>query len=220
MRARPGVVALGRWLGPLALAGAVLAGGMAGFGCGSQAPDATTTTAAADSNGKMECASCHMPEYQSAPKHVGKKPTKCAVCHTSDAWRPPVLNHRWPLTGAHQKADCFYCHKGDPVVFMGTPKACVGCHQADYDRAPGHAGRFPTTCEQCHSTTAWKPTLPHEEPPPPATTTPATIPTAPAKRAPAPHVAPTPTKPLPPHPHPAPTPNPTVEPTSHASRRL
>ena len=39
-----------------------------------------------------------------------------------------------------------------------TPTACVGCHQADYDGSPypGHDG-FPTTCNDCHGTSAWTP---------------------------------------------------------------
>jgi hypothetical protein len=149
--------------------------------CGSDAasttagPVASASASARGAADEMECASCHMAEFQSAHGHVGKRPTKCAVCHTSDAWHPrKVLDHRWPLTGAHAKANCFDCHKGDPAVFEGTPKACVGCHQADYDKAPGHAGRRPTTCQDCHGTTAWKPPLSHEEAPPSSSGDPAT----------------------------------------------
>ena len=38
----------------------------------------------------------------------------------------------------------------------GTPRTCVGCHLADYQRtqAPNHAAAgFPTTCESCHRAT-------------------------------------------------------------------
>jgi hypothetical protein len=102
------------------------------------------------------CVACHLPEYQSAKDHQGKKPTRCEVCHASDAWHPTGLHHKWPLVGAHEKAQCFDCHKGDPVVFNGTPKACVGCHRAEYDAAADHPGHFATTCEDCHTTVAWK----------------------------------------------------------------
>ena len=110
-----------------------------------------------------ECAACHLADYRSVthPPHAGVKPTKCAVCHASYEWRPSRLEHAFPLTGAHAQASCFGCHRGTPAVFEGTPKACVACHRADYDRStfPGHS-RFPLTCDDCHSTSAWKPPLP------------------------------------------------------------
>ena len=66
--------------------------------------------------------------------------------------------HAWPLTGAHETLACGTCHVGEPPVYQGTPTLCVGCHQDDYDGSPfpGHAD-FPTTCENCHTTTAWIP---------------------------------------------------------------
>ena len=41
-------------------------------------------------------------------------------------------------------------------VFKGTPRECVGCHQANYNRtqSPNHvAAGFSTTCETCHRPT-------------------------------------------------------------------
>jgi hypothetical protein len=108
------------------------------------------------------CDTCHMTDFHAAPKHVGQKPTKCAVCHESYAWHPQRVDHPfYPIDGAHAKAACFGCHTGNPPLFGGTPKECVGCHRADYDRSrfPGHSS-FPLTCEKCHSVSAWKPTLP------------------------------------------------------------
>jgi hypothetical protein len=106
------------------------------------------------------CVGCHMPEYLEAqkPVHVGVRPTACAVCHSQQAWRPSIFDHPWPLTGAHTKTRCVSCHVGQPAVYAGTTRLCVGCHRDDYDRSdyPGHA-RFATTCGDCHSTTAWKP---------------------------------------------------------------
>ena len=106
------------------------------------------------------CASCHMPEYLRArhPVHVDQRPTTCGVCHTETSWRPSVINHPWPLTGAHAHVTCFDCHIGKPPVFEGTSDACVECHRTDFDRStfPGHS-RFPTTCADCHSTNAWTP---------------------------------------------------------------
>jgi hypothetical protein len=116
------------------------------------------------------CATCHLDEFSRVrnPVHVGEKPTTCGVCHTQDDWHPSILNHSWTLTGAHAKAaSCFECHKGDPVVFRGTPKLCFGCHAADYQRGPGHvAENYPTTCEVCHGTSAWKPILATAKVPP------------------------------------------------------
>jgi hypothetical protein len=109
------------------------------------------------------CATCHMDEFSHVrkPVHVGEKPTTCGVCHKQDDWHPSILNHAWTLTGAHAKAaSCFECHKGEPVVFRGTTKLCFGCHANDYERGPNHVvDHYPTTCEGCHSTAAWKPIL-------------------------------------------------------------
>jgi hypothetical protein len=107
-----------------------------------------------------DCAGCHMPEFQSVthPLHPGAKPTTCVVCHTQDRWRPSLLRHEWPLTGAHAKADCFACHRGTPPVFDGTGRAGVDCHRADAEKPAfaAHAS-FGTACEHCHTTSAWKP---------------------------------------------------------------
>ncbi len=135
---------------PALLCCAALAAGA----CGARAHDAQTRQAAG------ACANCHLPEYQAAknPPHAGVRPTACAVCHTQQAWRPSVFDHPYPLLGAHAKARCAACHVGQPPVYAGTSKQCVGCHRDDYDRSeyPGH-DRFATTCDDCHSTTAWKP---------------------------------------------------------------
>lgn len=182
-----------------------------------------------------ECATCHLAAFRSAPHHEGEKPTTCATCHSQDAWRPTRLKHAWPLTGAHKNAPCFYCHKGQPRVFLGTPRNCYGCHRADYEKAPRHvAEHFPTACERCHTTTSWKqrpenaalqtlpppiaaPTATTPRPRPTATRRPITRrPTATPRPAPRPQPAPTPA----PQPVPRPTPQPTRRPdvTSGASR--
>lgn len=113
------------------------------------------------------CASCHLSDFNGVhhPAHKGVKPTTCGICHSQDGWHPSVVNHPWPLTGAHAKEDvCFECHHGDPPTFRGTPKACYACHAADYQKGPDHVELpYPTTCEQCHGTTAWKPALPGVE---------------------------------------------------------
>lgn len=116
------------------------------------------------------CADCHAADYAAAdhPVHAGQKPLQCAVCHQPTRWHPSVLNHAWPLTGAHAKAECSYCHGALPGTYAGTDRACVACHRKDYDasRYPGH-DRFALTCQDCHDTRAFKPAT-HVPPAPPA----------------------------------------------------
>jgi len=110
-----------------------------------------------------ECAACHMTDYTdaSSPPHAGFA-TTCADCHSTAAWRPSTWEHPWSLEGAHIAVACAgRCHT-DPSTgaprYAGTPRACVGCHQADYDRAGSlHAdhGSNPTTCSDCHSMSNW-----------------------------------------------------------------
>lgn len=106
-----------------------------------------------------QCVDCHRRNFEAArnPSHA-EFSTACATCHDTSAWRPAAFNHVWPLTGAHAKALCASCHPGDPPVYAGTRTSCVDCHRADYDASPypGH-GTFPTTCQQCHTTSGWKP---------------------------------------------------------------
>lgn len=174
------------------------------------------------------CASCHLSDYEHVhhPPHAGVKPTTCAICHTQTGWHPSVMNHPWPLTGAHAKEDiCSECHHGEPAVFRGTPKACYACHASDYEKAPDHVElAYPKTCEECHTTSAWKPTLPGiekrsrpkaqetNETTPPVTTATATTKKNPPKPK-TPPVTPTPTS--------TPTPTATTKPdvTTGSSRR-
>jgi hypothetical protein len=111
----------------------------------------------------LACFTCHGDRYLAAsdPNHVvAGYPQSCEGCHTTSAWRPAVFGDHagWPLTGAHLGASCESCHIGG--VYSGTPRACAGCHQPDYDRTsdPPHAASgFPTSCESCHDTAAWVP---------------------------------------------------------------
>jgi hypothetical protein len=113
-----------------------------------------------------DCIVCHANDVQHArdPSHEGF-PDTCGSCHRTDAWAPAEFMHPWPLTGAHETAECSACHVGDPPVYDGTPTLCVGCHQEDYDgsQAPGHDA-YPTTCENCHTTVAWTPAVGGEHP--------------------------------------------------------
>lgn len=111
------------------------------------------------------CVACHQSDYDASP-YPGHQsfPTTCPDCHTTFAWKPAApFKHLWPLNGAHAKASCTGCHKGNPPVYQGTSTACVSCHEADYAASPypGHQ-TFPTTCESCHTTNAWKPAAQQE----------------------------------------------------------
>ena len=118
----------------------------------------------------LRCASCHLQEYQttSHPPHPGVRPTTCGVCHGEAGWHPArsALVHSFPLQGGHAKAACFDCHRGPTPTFEGTTKQCSVCHQTEHASANAtvaHHASFSSQCETCHSTTAWKPTLPHDE---------------------------------------------------------
>jgi hypothetical protein len=133
---------------------------------------AACQSAAAKGESEAErCADCHITEYRNAksPVHVGSKPTTCGICHAQTGWRPHVLSHPWPLTGAHEHAKCAFCHTGEPPKFHGTKKECMACHKPDYDRAPEHVARkFSANCTGCYTTTAWTDLLEHPtEPIPP-----------------------------------------------------
>lgn len=118
------------------------------------------------------CAQCHIDDFNATthPMHAGKKPTQCDVCHTQDDWHPSRLSHEWWLIdGAHAKAECFDCHKGEPTVFSGTPNKCVSCHRDAEHQAnvklSWHEDLGPR-CYDCHTTSAWDPPDPsyHETP--------------------------------------------------------
>jgi hypothetical protein len=108
------------------------------------------------------CVSCHQQDYNgtTTPPHAPAGfPTSCETCHTTAGWTTATFNHdatRFPLTGAHRAVPCQQCH-GDGV-YAGKSTACVSCHQQDYNGTtnPAHASAgFPTTCETCHTTSAW-----------------------------------------------------------------
>lgn len=108
-----------------------------------------------------DCVSCHLSNYNSAPNHTSQSfPTNCELCHNSVAWNQVTFNHQntsFPLTGAHTTTTCQSCHQNG---YTNTPTDCYACHTDDYNNTtnPNHAAAsFPTTCVECHSTTAWQP---------------------------------------------------------------
>ncbi|MBL0170938.1 MAG: hypothetical protein IPP90_09435 [Gemmatimonadaceae bacterium] len=110
------------------------------------------------------CVSCHQTKFDATtqPNHrTAGYGTACETCHTVTAWKPAGFDHaltRFPLVGAHRSATCLACH-GDGV-YKGKPMTCVSCHQAKFDAStrPNHrASGIATTCESCHTATAWTP---------------------------------------------------------------
>lgn len=103
------------------------------------------------------CVSCHEQDRARAsfPDHLAPShPTACQQCHTQKEWKPAALDHSaMPLVGGHSNVDCASCHAQEPV-----PKACVGCHEKDRQRGPGHTKPgFSTNCQSCHTLEGWKP---------------------------------------------------------------
>jgi predicted CXXCH cytochrome family protein len=106
------------------------------------------------------CSSCHLPAYTASqlPGHVAAGiPKECAQCHTPASWKPSAFNHTttgYELKGAHKLiVQCSSCHKGNVTT---APQVCIGCHQAQYDVAPGHKqSGFSTDCAKCHSQENW-----------------------------------------------------------------
>jgi hypothetical protein len=114
-----------------------------------------------------ECKQCH------ADGHAGQFEREmakgdCTACHRSDAAtfsiRPYDHTRQagYPLAGAHQKADCVDCHRGqrpdasgDPSrtarVYRSTPTVCDACHR------DVHRGQFQPNekqdCRRCHDST-------------------------------------------------------------------
>jgi len=112
----------------------------------------------------VTCSGCHMEQYAatSLPSHQQAGfSLDCQQCHsvTKAAWKGAVFAHpqTFPLTGGHANHDCQACHANG---YEQISTECVSCHQADYaaTQNPQHeAPAFPTSCQECHTTTAWEP---------------------------------------------------------------
>jgi hypothetical protein len=119
-------------------------------------------------NTPTECVSCHLADYAATrdPDHQRLRfPRECETCHSpaSAAWQGGTFGGAFahpatfPLRGAHASLSCSTCHASG---FTGTPRDCVACHRDDYDGAqdPNHrAGNFSTSCQGCHTDSAWRP---------------------------------------------------------------
>lgn len=116
-------------------------------------------------NTPAECGNCHYSTYlaTSSPNHAASGfSRRCEDCHraTAASWHEASFSHpgSFPLQGGHAGLACARCHgAGSP---RAVSSACVSCHQGQYQSAasPNHlAGRFPMTCESCHTIVAWRP---------------------------------------------------------------
>jgi hypothetical protein len=90
----------------------------------------------------------------------------CSTCHDTIAWSDGTFSHAstgWALTGAHLTTACNLCHTSNNYSLNSSNTMCYGCHQADWNSTqtlggsvPNHiAAGYPTTCDTCHTTTAW-----------------------------------------------------------------
>jgi hypothetical protein len=96
------------------------------------------------------CASCH----QLQDVHQGRYGAKCETCHVSSKWKTVRFDHaktKYPLLGAHAKAPCEACHKGD-LYRDKLQTSCVSCHKKD----DAHAGKLGAACQQCHNEASWR----------------------------------------------------------------
>jgi hypothetical protein len=92
----------------------------------------------------------------------------CTTCHRQDAVAFSIrpYDHAgqagYPLSGAHEKAECADCHRMQEIasadgssrrtrIYRGTPVACDACH------VDVHRGQFKEggeqDCERCHGST-------------------------------------------------------------------
>jgi len=111
------------------------------------------------------CKLCHADDHAGQFEREMAK-GDCTACHRPDAatFRIRPYDHArqagYPLTGAHQKADCVDCHRrqrpdpsGDSSrmarAYRGTPTACDACHR------DAHRGQFQQNekqdCQRCHN---------------------------------------------------------------------
>jgi hypothetical protein len=118
---------------------------------------------------------CHTTDWNSTqtlggtvPNHValGYPTSLCSTCHDTISWADGTFNHTstgWALTGAHLTTACNLCHVSNNYSLTTANTACYGCHLADWNSTqtlggsiPNHVtAGYPTTCDSCHTTTAW-----------------------------------------------------------------
>ena len=113
------------------------------------------------------CVTCHLKDFQGTtnPSHVQSNfPQTCQQCHSTTNWLNATFDHSttgFALTGFHVTMQCAQCHNttfSPSGPYNLTSKACATCHMTDFNGTtnPSHVqSGFPTTCDQCHTTTNW-----------------------------------------------------------------
>jgi hypothetical protein len=119
---------------------------------------------------RVECKKCHTTvAFKDAPRecngchekddvHKKRLGVDCQTCHNSRIWKSWDFNHgktAFPLAGAHQKLQCYTCHKAPMQKRKGPPvkPGCFDCHAKD----DVHKGAFSLRCDECHGENAWLP---------------------------------------------------------------
>ncbi len=122
---------------------------------GSAMDCAACHTAAGYAVGPTTCYDCHAGHAgQEMADHQQAFGADCTACHDG-VDKTSKFDHaktHFPLEGAHSTLACLACHQGSSAL-QDTPVACGGCHA----EPQVHAGEFSTQCDECHSTSAWKP---------------------------------------------------------------
>ncbi len=106
------------------------------------------------------CYNCHQQDFKTTVIDHSSFPVTCESCHSMDSWFGAKFDHLavtgFALTGMHATLECKACHLNNK--FKGTPAACFGCHQADFNgtKDPPHAQiGLPHDCGICHTTASW-----------------------------------------------------------------
>ena len=104
-----------------------------------------------------KCLECHQlmsPSHME--KHIVQFGEKCASCHDGvDRYKNFDHKSFFILDGAHIGLECTKCHGNDisTAVYRGLGNTCITCHA----EPEIHTGFFGLACEDCHSTSAWRP---------------------------------------------------------------
>jgi hypothetical protein len=118
---------------------------------------------------KSKCLSCHIPvanDINSRAGFHGKSSARnqqCNICHAEHRGRNVAIapftkakfNHNltdYPLRGKHATVACASCHNSGGK-YRNASTSCASCHKT---KEP-HLGRLGTSCQNCHTETAWKP---------------------------------------------------------------
>ncbi len=105
------------------------------------------------------CVDCHQkadPDFMT--KHIAQFGAECSKCHDGvDRYKNFNHNLFFVLDGAHVGLDCTKCHGADvaTAVYRGLGQSCITCHQ----EPDIHKGFFGLACQNCHTTTAWRPAM-------------------------------------------------------------